>query len=132
MMSEGRPRVLLVDDNRDILDRVTAMLSRACDVVGAMTDGAAAIEAVGALRPDVIVLDLSMPGMSGFDIAGRLRASGLTAAIVFMSVHDTEEFVRAAQDAGGIGYVIKPRLASDLMIAVMEARAGRRYVSQLN
>jgi DNA-binding NarL/FixJ family response regulator len=131
MTSDERPRVLLVDDNRDILDRVAAMLSRTCDVVGAVTSGAAAIEAVGRLRPDVIVLDLSMPGMSGFDVAGQLRASGLSASIVFVSVHDTEEFVRAAQDAGGIGYVVKPRLASDLVVAVMEARAGRRYVSQL-
>jgi len=131
MIPNGRPRVLLVDDNRDILDRIAAVLSRVCDVVGAVTDGAAAIEAVGALQPDVIVLDLSMPGMSGFDVASRLRASGVSAAIVFVSVHDAVEFVRAAQDAGGIGYVIKPRLASDLVIAVMEARAGRRYVSQL-
>jgi DNA-binding NarL/FixJ family response regulator len=132
MTSDGRPRVLLVDDNQDMLDRVAAMLSRACDVVGAVTDGAAAIEAVGTLRPDVIVLDLSMPGMSGFDVAGQLRASGLSAAIVFLSVYDTEEFVRAAQNAGGIGYVIKARVASDLMIAVMEAGAGRRYVSPLH
>jgi DNA-binding NarL/FixJ family response regulator len=132
MMSEERPRVLLVDDNRDLLDRIAAMLSRACDVVGAVTDGALAIEAVGALRPDVMVLDVSMPGMSGLEVASQIRASGLSAPIVFLSVHDTEEFVRAAQDAGGIGYVVKARLVSDLMIAVLEARAGRRYVSQLH
>jgi DNA-binding NarL/FixJ family response regulator len=132
MTSDGRPSVLLVDDNRDLLDRIAAMLSRACEVVGAVTDGAAAIEAVGALRPDVMVLDVSMPGLSGLDVARQLRASGSSAAIVFLSVHDTEEFVRATQDAGGIGYVIKARLVSDLMIAVLEARAGRRYVSQLH
>jgi len=130
-MSAGeQPRVLLVDDNEAILKRAAAVLSTSCEIVGALTDGRAAIEAVGTLRPDVVVLDISMPGLSGLEVAGRLRDDGTAAAVVFLTVHDGDEFLCAARAAGGVGYVVKPRLASDLAPAVQEARAGRAYVSQ--
>lgn len=125
------PRILLVDDNDTILERASAMLSRSFEIVGAVKDGPAALEAVDALHPDVIVLDISMPGMSGLEVAARLRDSGSTVPIVFLTVHDNEELVRAAQEAGGIGYVAKTQLPSDLVVAVNEARAGRSYVSHL-
>ena len=70
-----------------------------------------------------------MPGMNGLEVARHLRTTGSTAAVVFLTVHDEEEFVDAAKAAGAIGYVVKPRLASDLMLAVREARAGRTFVS---
>jgi DNA-binding NarL/FixJ family response regulator len=84
------------------------------------------------LLPDVIVLDISMPGMTGLEVAASLREEGLTAAVVFLTVHDDEEFVIAARQAGGTGYVVKLRLASDLKLAVQEARAGRSFVSTLH
>ena len=124
-----RPRVLIVDDNQALLDRATSILSDACVVVGAVNDGASALEAVEALEPDVVVLDISMPGMSGLEVAVRLRSVGFSVPIVFCSVHDEDEFVRAAEAAGGIGYVVKRRISSDLVTAVMEGRAGRPYVS---
>ncbi len=93
--------------------------------------GPAAIEAAAALKPDVIVLDISMPGMNGLELALRLGETGSTAALVFLTVHDDEEFILAAKAAGGIGYVVKPRLSSDLMLAVQEARAGRPFVSAI-
>ena len=99
--------------------------------MGAVTDGPAALEAAEALQPEVIVLDISMSGMTGFEVAARLRAGGSTAALVFLTVHEDEEVVLAARAAGGIGYVVKPRLASDLVIAVKEARAGRPFVSAI-
>jgi DNA-binding NarL/FixJ family response regulator len=131
MTAVNHPRVLLVDDNETILERASATLSRECEIVGAVKDGLSALEAVHALHPDVIVLDISMPGMSGLEVAGRLRRAGSTVAIVFLTIHDDEELVLAAQAAGGIGYVAKTMLPSDLIIAINEARAGRRYVSQL-
>jgi DNA-binding NarL/FixJ family response regulator len=67
--------------------------------------------------------------MSGFEVAARLRESGSTAALVFFTVHDEEEFVAVAKSVGGTGYVTKPRLTSDLMHAVLEARAGRPFTS---
>jgi DNA-binding NarL/FixJ family response regulator len=125
-------RVLLVDDNEAMLARVAAVLKPCCEIVGAVKDGAAALDAARTLGPHVIVLDISMPGMSGFDVAVRLRESGSTAAVVFLTVHDDEALVLAARAAGGIGYVVKPRLVSDLKLAVQEARAGRPFVSAVH
>jgi DNA-binding NarL/FixJ family response regulator len=122
-------RVLLVDDNSAMLSRAGAVLADQCLIVGVVQDGPAALAAAKSLHPDVIVLDISMPGMNGLEVASRLRAAESTAAIVFLTVHDEEEFVLAATSAGAIGYVLKSRLVSDLPAAVREARAGRRFVS---
>ncbi len=131
MTAVDHPRVLLVDDNDVMLERAAATLSREYEIVGAVKDGPAALDAVRALRPDVVVLDLSMPGMSGLEVAGRLRRGGSTVPIVFLTIHDDEEIVQATQEAGGSGYVVKSLLPSDLSVAVNEACAGRRYVSRL-
>jgi DNA-binding NarL/FixJ family response regulator len=127
--SSDMARVLIVDDNEEMRSRAAAVLAPGCVVVGAVKDGPAALRAAGALHPDVIVLDIGMAGMNGFEVATRLRESGSTAAVVFFTVHEDEEFVAAATAAGGIGYVIKPRLASDLLIAVREAKARRSFRS---
>jgi DNA-binding NarL/FixJ family response regulator len=124
-------RVLLVDDNEAMLARASAVLASGCDVVGTARDGQAALAAAAALDPDVIVLDISMPGMSGLEVAARLRRSGSKAGLVFLTVHDEEEFVLAAKAAGGKGYVVKGRLVSDLLKAVQEVRAGRSFVSAI-
>ena len=126
-----RPRVLLVDDNDAILARARAVLAPACVVVGTAQDGPSALRAAEVLRPDVIVLDISMPDMTGFEVAAELRHSGSTAALVFLTVHAEEDLVVAARAVGVIGYVVKPRLVSDLMHAVAEAHAGRGFVSAL-
>jgi len=129
--SSETPRVLLVDDNRAILSRVQNVLASSCNVVGSATDGASAVSAVMALDPDVVVLDISMPGMNGFEVASRLRTAGSQAAVVFLTVHDEEELITAARASGGMGYVVKPRISSDLPTAVREARAGRSFISPL-
>ena len=127
--SSDRPRVLVVDDNEEMLSRAVAVLKPGCVVVGAVKEGPAALKAAVTLRPDVIVLDIGMAGMNGFEVAARLRASGSTAELVFFTVHDDEEFIAAARAVGGIGYVVKPRLATDLLPAVREAKAHRPFVS---
>ena len=124
-----RPTVLLVDDNDMVLARAKAALSAGCVILGTAGNGPAALDAAAALNPAVIVLDISMPGMNGFEVAQRLRESGSTARIVFLTVHEEEEFVLAATNAGAIGYVFKPRLAADLPVAVHEAAAGRPFQS---
>ena len=125
-------RVLLVDDNDAMIARAAAALTPRCVVVGTAHSGAEALDAVGTLRPDVVVLDISMPGMTGLEVASTLRHQGSTAAVVFLTVHADEDFLHAAREAGGTGYVVKRRLASDLIVAVQEARAGRSFVSVLS
>ena len=137
--SESRPgpgleqtRVLIVDDNQAMLARAAAALATTCVIVGQVQDGDDALMAAATLQPDVIVLDISMPGMSGLEVAARLRIAGSRAAIVFLTVYNDAEVVEAAMAAGGSGYVIKARLASDLVIAVGEVRARRTFVSRLS
>jgi DNA-binding NarL/FixJ family response regulator len=122
-------RVLIVDDSEEVLVREAAALADGCVVVDAVTDGPTALQAARRHRPDVIVLDISMPGMNGLEVAARLREAGSTAAVVFCTVHEDEEFVAATKAAGGLGYVMKPRLTSDLPRAVSEAKARRPFVS---
>ena len=124
-------RVLLVDDNKAILARVQTVLTPACVVVGSANDGPHAVEAALELQPDVIVLDVSMPGMNGFEVAARLRTAGSSAAVVFLTVHDEEELITAAKESGGMGFVVKPRISTDLLTAVKEASAGRSFISPL-
>ena len=98
--SSEPPTVLLVDDNETVLSRAKAALSARCVVLGTARDGHAALEAAAALTPAVIVLDISMPGMNGFELARGLRAAGSTARLVFLTVHDEEELIFAARNAG--------------------------------
>ena len=127
--SSERVRVLLVDDNEAMLSRASAVLAKECDVVGAAKDGPAALHAAETLHPDVVVLDISMPGMSGLDVACHLRKIGCRPAVVFLTVHNEEEFVLAAERAGGLGFVVKSRLGFDLLRAVKRANAGSPFVS---
>lgn len=127
-MSE-RPKVLVVDDNKKLLEIAVAVLARDFEIVGAVTDGRAALEAAVTLQPDVIVLDITMPDVCGLEVARRLKAAGSQAAVVFLTVHDDEEIVRAARDVGGVGYVLKPRLGSDLRRVAVGAVTGHRFAS---
>ncbi len=124
-----RIRVLLADDHEAILDRVARLLAAEYNVVGTATDGQQALEAVQDLKPDVLVLDISMPVMNGMDTARRLKKLGAETRIIFLTVHDDPDFAKEALEAGALGYVIKPRIVSDLMIAIKEAHAGRSFVS---
>jgi len=112
-----------------VLARACAVLGATCVVVGTAQDGPSALRAAGVLCPDVIVLDISMPGMTGFEVAVALRNAGSKAALIFLTVHADEGLVVAAKAVGVIGYVVKPRLVSDLTQAVAEAYAGRGFVS---
>jgi signal transduction histidine kinase/ActR/RegA family two-component response regulator len=125
-------RVLLVDDNDAMLDRASEVLTPPCVIAGKAHDGHAALKAAERLRPDVIVLDISMHDMTGLEVAAHLREAGSTAALVFLTAHDDEAYERAAQALGAVGYVLKSRLASDLLPAVQGARGRRRVESAVH
>ena len=124
-----RIRVLLADDHEAMLERVAGLLKTECDVVGTATDGQQALEAARDLKPDVLVIDISMPVMNGIETAHHLKEAGVEVRIVFLTMHDDPDFAREALEAGALGYVIKPRIASDLVAAIREAYAGRLFLS---
>jgi len=124
-----RARVLLADDHEDFLAIEARLLEGEFNVVKKVGNGQALLEEAARLRPDILVLDVSMPVMNGIEAAQHLQASGSRARIVFLTVHDDSDYVRAALATGALGYVIKCRLASDLLLAMREALAGRSFVS---
>ena len=121
--------VLVADDHKAILDRVARLLAIECNVVGAVADGQQALDATLELKPDVLVLDISMPVMNGIEAARRLKNAGSEAHVVFLTVHDDPDFAKKALEVGALGYVIKSRLAADLVTAVREADSGRPFLS---
>jgi DNA-binding NarL/FixJ family response regulator len=121
--------VLLADDHDAVLTVAARLLGQEFEVVRAVRDGQAVLEAAAKLRPDVVVLDIAMPVLSGLEAARRLQADGGAAKVVFLTVYEDPDYLRAARAAGALGYVVKDRLASDLPVAVREALAGRPFVS---
>jgi DNA-binding NarL/FixJ family response regulator len=122
-------RVLLADDNLAILDHVKSMLFPEFEVVGAFPEGERVLSEYDRLQPEVIILDISMGRVSGIDVARRLRDTGRQAKIVFLTVHEDQEFVSAALGAGGSAYVVKSRMGTDLIKAVHAALEGRLFIS---
>lgn len=124
-----RLRVLVADDNREVRDKVVQLLRPDFEVVGTAEDGKAVFEAVLLLEPDILVLDISMPGMNGIEAAKELRRAGPPVKIVFLTVHDDPDFVRAALGTGASGYVIKSQMATDLTDAMRAAVEGNLFIS---
>lgn len=123
------PRVILVDDHPAMLRQVAELLDGQFEVLAALRDGGQLEAAAAAVKPDLIVLDIALPGLSGIDLARRLADAGSLARIVFLTVHADADYAREALAAGGMGYVVKPRLASDLLPALRAAQEGRRFIS---
>jgi DNA-binding NarL/FixJ family response regulator len=121
--------VLLADDHEDFLEVVVRLLEPHFDVVRVVGDGEAALVEAAKLHPDFLVLDISMPVLSGIEAARQLQAAGSSTKIVFLTVHDDPDYARAALAAGALGYVVKCRLAADLLSALREAVANRPFVS---
>jgi len=125
----ARIRILVADDHSEVLATVVPMLEAHFSVVGTASDGRAAVEAEKRLHPDVVVLDISMPVMSGIVVAKQMQESGSKVVVVFLTVHQDLDILAAAKRAGGLGYVVKARLGTDLVPAIQEALEGREFVS---
>jgi DNA-binding NarL/FixJ family response regulator len=124
----NRPRVLLADDHVALLEAASTLLSSDFEVIGTTTDGAGLVAEAMQLNPDVIVVDISMPGLNGIDAVRQLRESGSSAKLVFLTVHTEPEFVDECVGVGATGYVLKSRMKAHLIPAIRAALAGAVYI----
>lgn len=126
-----RPRVLLADDNLELLEAESFMLAPYFELVGTVRDGESLISAVQQLHPDVVVVDIAMPVKSGIEAVHQLSLSGTGAgtAFVFLTIHSEEEFINACLAEGACGYVFKSQMGTHLIPAIYSALRGDRYVS---
>lgn len=124
-----KPRLLLADDHMIMVEGLTALLAPEFEVVATAGDGRAVLEATGKYQPDLILLDISMPGLNGIEAARRLRESNSVAKVVILTMHADLSFVGAAFDAGASGYVLKQSAATELVKALRSVECGLRYVS---
>jgi DNA-binding NarL/FixJ family response regulator len=125
-------RVILADDVAQVLSAVAALLKEKFEIVAMVTDGQAAFDATLALAPDIVVLDISMPGLSGIDVARELKKRGNRAKIVFLTVHEDADILATCLAVGGLGYVVKVLMETDLIAAMHDALADRPFVSRFS
>jgi DNA-binding NarL/FixJ family response regulator len=126
----GKVRILLADDHETIRARVRSILCDDFEVVGAVGNGRDAVMEVRRLDPDVLVIDISMPVLDGLQAASQLHRKECRTKVVFLTVHEDQDYVDAAMAAGAAGYVTKSHLTSDLVPAIREALIGHRYISK--
>ena len=129
-MGSERIRVLLADDHRLFREALRTVLERECEVVGEAASGEEAVALAARTRPDIVLLDLGMPGVGGLNAAHRLARESPNSKVVILSQHDDEEYViEAMVDAGAAGYLVKTDAASELLSALRAVATGRRYLS---
>jgi DNA-binding NarL/FixJ family response regulator len=120
-------RILVADDHEEVRNKIVRLLEQQFDVLGALGDGPSFLEAVERLQPDLCVLDISMPDMSGIDVAQQIKQRDSQMKIVFVTLHDDLDFRAAALEIGAEGYVTKAKMGGELLFAVREILAGGRF-----
>ena len=124
------PRILLADDNSEMRERVGELLRSDFLIVGVARNGQQALESALRLTPDILILDISMSILNGIQVAKQLRESGCSTKVIFLTVHEDHDYAEAAFSLGALGYVLKPRIGSDLIPAIQGALGGHRFISQ--
>ena len=120
-------RILVADDHEEVRNKIVELLAQQFDVLGAMGDGPSFLKAVDRLKPDLCVLDICMPDMSGIDVAQQVKQRDSQIKIVFVTLHDDLDFRAAALEIGAEGYVTKAKMGGELLFAVREVLAGGRF-----
>ena len=125
-----RPRILLADDHALMLEDISAILAPHYEIVGTVADGRALVEEALHLRPDLIIVDITMPLLSGIDAAVQIKKSLPEMKLLFVTMHTSTAYIEAAFEAGGTGYVLKSGIRGELLEAVQSVlNGGRFYVS---
>ena len=122
-------RVLLADSSPAVLDAVTRMLEPEFDVIGTVRDGSSLVAEAERLKPDVMIVDLLMPGLSGFEAIRRLKKRHVPTAVIFLTVHSDLALAEEARAMGAMGYVLKPSADRELLPAIRDARQGCFFLS---
>jgi DNA-binding NarL/FixJ family response regulator len=127
----GRPRVILADDHALLLGAFEKLLAAECDIVGQVGDGRALVAAVDELKPNVVVLDISMPILNGLEAARQIKRKARDVKLVFLTMNEDTDLAAEAFRAGASGYLLKRSAASELLTAIREVMLGRSYVTPL-
>jgi len=127
----GRPRVLLADDHTILLDSFQRLLEPTCEVVGRVKDGRELLEAAAKLKPEVIILDISMPRLNGIEACRQLRRTNPEARLIFLTVNEDADLAVEALRLGASGYLLKSSAATELFSAIQSALVGKVYVTPL-
>ena len=129
-MNTGRISVLIADDHRLFREALRVVLERECEVVGEAASGEEAVALAARTRPNIVLLDVGMPGVGGLNAAHRLAKEAPASKVVILSQHDDEEYViEAMVEAGAAGYLVKTDAAAELLSALRAVAAGRSYLS---
>jgi DNA-binding NarL/FixJ family response regulator len=126
-----RPHVLLADDHAIIAEGLARLIGDVADLVGQVNDGSRLVEEVRRLRPDIVVADITMPGMSGIDAMRRLSAEGSASRFIFLTVHTEARLAAEAMRAGASGYLLKQAAGTELFDAIQAVMSGRTYLTPL-
>ena len=124
-----RARILLADDHARTLEDVRAVLAPHYEIAGTVADGLALVEATLRLEPDLVVVDITMPHLSGINAARQIKTSLPGIKLLFVTMHSSSSYLRAAFEAGGTGYVLKSAAPEELLDAVQIVLRGHIYVS---
>lgn len=126
-----KTRVLLADDHKIVLEGLRGILEPEFEIVGAVEDGRSLVAEAKRLCPEVVVADISMPGLNGMDAARQIRKNDERVKIVFLTMHSDVTYAAGAFDAGASGFVLKHSAPQELITAVREATQGRTYVTPM-
>lgn len=126
-----RPRVLLADDHRLVVEACVSLLEPECKVLGIVADGRTLLSTALALRPDVIVLDIGMPLLNGLDAGRQLKQSMPAVKLIFLTMNEDPDLAKEALRIGASGYLLKTSAARELPEAIQAAVRGDTYVTSL-
>jgi DNA-binding NarL/FixJ family response regulator len=127
--SVALPRVMLADDHTMVVEAFRKLLETHCEIVGTVSDGRALLEIAPQLKPDMIVVDIAMPLLNGFEAGLRLRESMPTTKLIFLTMNDDPDLAAEAMRCGASGYLLKSSAASELTRAIQMALRGKPYVT---
>jgi DNA-binding NarL/FixJ family response regulator len=125
------PRVLLADDHALLLGAFEKLLADECEIVGQVSDGRALVAAAERLKPDLVILDISMPLLNGLDAGRQIKQKLRNTKLIFLTMNEDADLAAEAFRAGASGYVLKRSAASELVTAIREVMQGRSYVTPL-